>query len=491
MTLSCLFLCKNRVRKNYSWVIHVVAAAVVLPFVTLATYSHPFFDDYGTALEIKRTGFTYYYTSLYQNWTGRYAFLLANMMHPLRFGGLRAYQFTAGVLVMGLVGSCYGLSWSLTTGLPLRQANRLALGSGLVVAMLALLPSPAEGFYWVVGGYNYLLPIMVGFGGLAAGCGYAATLGRPHWQWLLLAGIFGSAALFPGFSEFSACLSLLVAGSSLIAFPRASWLYRGAAVVSVVGAVVMLAAPGNLGRLQQHPHEWHLFRAAGLALGATGYTLLNWLGFPTFWVLAGLGLPLWEQLAAGTGPVAQLARRPLLWPFLMIGGLLGCYFFSYLTLQQPLPLRARNLLYAYFLVTGIFGLVGAVQLAQRRGKSLPRLPPAILSILLIISLLSDGNGRLRGDAIGRGYNTVGQAYHDWLSGDARRFDAAERSRYALLRTTTADSVAVPPLPVMPATLFYFDIGPSPGLWGNLHLAHYFGKKAVWVQWEKPPRKQQK
>lgn len=463
----------------------------MLPFVVLAAYAHPFFDDYGTALEIKRTGLTYYFASLYQNWTGRYSFLLANMMHPLRFGGLRAYQCTTGGLVVGLVGSCYGLGWSLTTGTLLRRADRLALGSGLVVAMLALLPSPAEGFYWVVGGYNYLLPIIIGFGGLAAGCGYAATLGRPHRQWLLLAGILGAAALFPGFSEFSACLSLLLAGSLLIAFPKANSLYRVVAAVAVVGAIVMLAAPGNLGRLQQHPHEWHLFRAAGLALGATSYTLLNWLGFPAFWVLAGLGLPLWERLAIGTGPVKLLTRRPLLWPFLMIAGLLGCYFFSYLTVQQPLPLRARNLLYAYFLVTGIFSLVGAVHLAQRRGKTLPRVPPVVLLILLVISLLSDGNGRLRGDAIGRGYNTVGQAYRDWLSGDARRFDAAERSRYELLRATTADSVAVPPLPVMPATLFYFDIGLSAGLWGNLHLAHYFGKEAVWVQREQPPLKQQK
>ena len=103
-------------RKSYLGVIHVIAAAVVLPFVMLAAYAHPFFDDYGTALEIKRTGFTYYFTSLYQNWTGRYAFLLANMVHPLRFGGLRAYQCTAGGLVVGLVGSCCGLGWSLTTG---------------------------------------------------------------------------------------------------------------------------------------------------------------------------------------------------------------------------------------------------------------------------------------------------------------------------------------------------------------------------------------
>ena len=479
-----LFLSK-RVQKSYSFAVHLIAIAVVLPFVVLAAYCHPYFDDYGTALELKRTGFAYYLSSHYQSWTGRYALLLANSVHPLRFGGLRAYQWTAAGLVVGLVGSCYLLGWGLTAGQQLRLPARLALGSGLAVAMLALLPSPAEGFYWVVGGYNYLLPILAAFSGLAAGCGYAATPARlPHRQWLLLPGMLVAAALFPGFSEFSACLSLLVMGSLLVAFPRASWPYRVAAALAVVGAVAMLAAPGNLGRLHQNSHEWHLVRAAVLATGATGYTLMNWLAFPTFWVLAGMGLPLWKKLATRPGPVARLVYHPLLWPFLMVAGLLGCYLFSYLTIQQPLPLRARNLLYAYFMVTGIFSLVGIIQFAQRRNWALPHVPQLVLLLLLVITLLSDGNGRLRGDAIGRGYNTVGQAYRDWLSGDARRFDEAERRRYALLRATTADSVAVPPLPVTPATLFYFDIGPSAGLWGNQYLAHYFDKKAVWVQWKK-------
>lgn len=481
--MLCLFF-YNRVQKPYLGVIHLIAAAVVLPFVVLAAYCHPYFDDYGTALELKRLGFGPYFTSLYQGWTGRYAFLLAAGLHPLRLGGLGTYQWAAGLLVAGLVGSCYVLAGGLTSGQTFRPATRVALGSGLVVAMLALLPSPAEGFYWVLGGYNYLLPIMVGCVGLAAGCSYANRQEQPRRQGFRLVMMLVAAALFPGFSEFSACLSLLLAGSLLLAFPRASWSFRAVAAVAVVGALAMLAAPGNLGRLQQHPPEWQVLRAGGQALGATAYTLLNWLAFPAFWLLAGLGLPVWARLGAGTGPVARLVRRPLQWPFLLVAGLLGCYFLSYLTLQQPMPLRARNLLYAYFLVTGLFSLVGMMQLARRRGWAVPRIPPAVLLGLLVISLLSDGNGRLRGEAVGRGHNTVGQAYRDWLSGDARRFDAAQRDRYALLRAMPADSVAVPPLLVMPPTLFYFDIGPSPALWGNQYLARYFGKKAVWVRW--PP-----
>jgi MFS family permease len=356
----------------------------------------------------------------------------------------------------------------------------------LVVAVLALFPSPAEGFYWVIGGYNYTLPLLVGFAGFALGCGYAAIApGQRKRRRLLLLGALGAAALFPGFSEFSACLSLILAGVLLVAFPRAQRGYRAVLLVAVVGAVAMLAAPGNLGRLNQHPHEWQLVHTTIQAAGATAYTLLNWLAFPAFWVLAWLGLPLFERIAAGAGPGARLTRHPVLWPLLLVAGVAGCYLFSYVTIHQPLPLRARNLLYGYVLLAAVLSLVGGVQLAQRRGWPLPRMSPIGLFGLLGLALLSDGNGRLRNADIGRGYNTVALAYRDWLSGDARRFDAAERSRYALLRTSSTDSVAVPPLPVRPASLLYYDIGPSPGLWGNKALALYFGKKAVWVDWKLP------
>ena len=128
-----------------------------------------------------------------------------------------------------------------------------------------------------------------------------------------------------------------------------------------------------------------------------------------------------------------------------------------------------------------------MQFARRQGWKLPQVPLAVLFALLALALLSDGNGRLRGENVGRSASTVSQAYHDLLSGDAQRYDAA-RQRYALLQAATADSVAVPLLPPAPATLFLYDIGNNPGHWCNQLLARYFGKKAVWVQYEPTVKK---
>ena len=469
-------------QKGHLVLLHLAALAALLPFLLLAGYCHPYFDDYGTATELKRVGFIEYFGHTYQNWSGRYAFLLANIAHPLRFGGLPAYQIVAGALAMGLAGSCYALGCGLTAGGKMRWPARLAFGSGLVVAFFMLLPSPAEAFYWVLGGYNYLLPILVGLTGVAACCVHAATPTGQCKRPVFLAVAVGMAGLFPGFSEFSACLTLVLAGGLLITTSGRSRAHQLIAAVSILGAVLMLVAPGNVGRLQSSArHELHIWHATVLAIQATAYTLLNWVAFPGFWALALLGLPVFERLASGAGLIASLTRRWWLWPALLIAGIGTCYLFSYLVLLQPPPLRARNLLYGFFIVASLLSVVGGVQHGQRHGWAMPRISAYALLTLLALSLLTDGNTRLRGVAIGGNYSTVGQAYRDWLSGDAQRYDAAQRQRYQLLRSTAADSVALLPLPVTPVTLFYHDLAPTPGLWGNRAMADFFGKKALWVR----------
>ena len=142
------------------------------------------------------------------------------------------------------------------------------------------------------------------------------------------------------------------------------------------------------------------------------------MAYPAFWLLIGLALPSLEKVAASSGPVARLVRRPLVWPILLVVGLVGCYIFGYIILHCPPLLRARNLLYAYFRLTGLLSLLGLLQFARRQGWKLPQVPPAVLFALLALALLSDGNGRLRGENVGRSASTVSQAYHDLLSGDA-------------------------------------------------------------------------
>jgi len=471
------------VRKLYPIGLHVLAALTLLPFLALAAYCHPYFDDYSTALEVKRTGFATYFGQFYLHWTGRYAFLLANALHPLHFGGIPAYKAGAAGLIVGLVGGCYFMTSVL--GRHLAGGNRLVLGSSFLLAVLMLFPSPAEGFYWVIGGYNYLLPISLGLVGLGLGL-MRDTLGKKHrfvWQILVL----GSTFLFPGFSEFSACLSLLLAVGLMVAYPNTSRFWKLVALTAVVGAVLTLASPGNFVRLhQQHYAKLPAIQLVASSVAATAYTLLQWLSFTGIWLLVLLILPLLQELARfESSALNRLTRLPWLWPMLMGGGLLGCYLFSYFAVHQPLPLRARNLLYVYFLTTGMLSLAGLTQRLHQRQQKLPEIPSWLLLAGLVAVIYLDHNPLLRHAFIGKQLATPAEAYVAWLSGAAQRFDSEQNLRYDLLRRTKADSVQLPALSNPPAILLYYDLSDSPTMWSNQVMAIYFGKKAVWVR---PPAK---
>ncbi|WP_125921723.1 hypothetical protein [Hymenobacter lapidarius] len=146
-------------------------------------------------------------------------------------------------------------------------------------------------------------------------------------------------------------------------------------------------------------------------------------------------------------------------------------------------LRVKNGLFLYFLACWfctVHALVRFRVFAALAGPQ-PRSVQLGLGVATVCLFLTDHNISLRHNGIGLAANTVVQAYRDWLSGDAARYNLAQRARYALLKATTTANVRLAPLPVRPLTLFYYDISANATLWGNQAYAEFFGKKAVWVQ----------
>lgn len=471
-------------KKLPHYLLHLLAGAVLLPFLVLLVYSHPYFDDFSTGWEIKRVGFTTYFTHAYIHWTGRYAFLLANSLHPFRFGWLNAYHVAVVSLIAGLVLSCYVCMAGVTAGSSLSRSSMLACGSGLLVAVLTLFPSPAEGFYWVIGGYNYTLPISVGL--LILGIGLYLQHSSAHYyrQRLLQITLLLLAFAFPGFSEFSACLTLLVVLVLMAVLRPSGRFWQLTAGLALLGVLLMFASPGNLVRYQQQNSSRviPIMQTLLLSGSATAYTLLNWVLHP---VIGAVGLLLASTLnrlvSSGTTAATRLTRHVYIWPGLLVAGMFTCYLFSYLAVGQPVPLRARNLLYVYTLICAILSLLGIFQQLHRQGRPIPHFSPLWMTGLLGLTLLYDANPKLRNPTAYQQLNTPAMAYRDWLSGDARRYNTEQKHRYYLIRNTKADSVLIPPLTHPPTSLLYYDVSENPALWSNKSLAIYFGKQAVWVR----------
>ncbi|MFD2720696.1 DUF6056 family protein [Hymenobacter monticola] len=475
----------------------VTAGACLLPFLCLAFYAHPYLDDFVFPATVRQHGVWQHVATTYGQWSGRFSSSLVTALHPLAWGGLGAYQPFVFGLILFFAASVAFAGWNLLGGGGVPARVRLAAGSLFLVPFLLLLPSPTEAFYWATSALAYTLATaccLVLLGALARLASAERAGARAVW-WALALMV---AALAPGFSEIIGCfvLALLLVLAPQIWQRRLAGAPLALLLLAVGAAAVATLAPGNFARqaASLHPHL-PLGRSLGLAAVALGYSLYGWLANGFVILLTLLVLPALQRLAGRAQlPLVRLARWVWVWPTWLFLGLLLCYVFSYVAVGTPPPSRARNVLVAFFLVGWLMSWVGLLAHRQRRGLApLPTLPAygrAALLALLGLLIASDHNSKLKREAVGTPTNSVAQAYRDWLSGDAARYDREEEARYQLIRSTPAKSVEIQPLRVKPETLFWWDISTNPTLWGNRAYAAFFNKQAIWTA-PAPPGKPNK
>ena len=459
------------------------AAFCLLPLVVLAFRSHPALDDFGFAGAARPLGWWAFQAWEYQHWQGTYTTnALLTGLNPLAYGALEYYWLSPLLVLAALVLG----AWQLCAAL-LDPPHRGPATALLLMLVLVQFPSPAEGLYWLTGAWAYLLS---GAGALCWGA-LLARAARTRLPFHFIAAGMLTVVLM-GTNYVTAALLVGVLLMILLrseAGRRTPWLVLTALALACLG--VALAAPGNAYRLASvHAPQLapgpHVVLAVARAGVAASYALLNWLGNGL--LLAGtlLLVPTMGKLAAHPTPALQrLTRSPLLLSAVALGLVIAAFLPTYLAVQLPPPPRLRNVIYLVFVVGWLLSAYAWVAWwVRRQGRALLPLPAYVRLALLAwlpLALATDHNTHLSHAGIGQSYVTVVQAYRDWLSGDAARYDAAQRARYAALRATAAPNVGLPPLPVQPATLFYYDISANSTLWGNQAYARFFNKKAVWVQ----------
>lgn len=265
--------------------------AVLAVYVLLALCAYPALDDWMFASAGRDQGVVRSLTTYYHGWGGRWTSGI--VLYGL--GLLPGLAWCYPLLVLaGLAGAAWGLG---------RIAGwRIALLAG--VPLLAWLPSPAEGPYWMSGGVTYLLPVLLLLP--------VATLpaGRSHAVLRLLVG-----AAAGGCSETAAVLvGAALCAACLLHDRRHAWTLAGASA----GALVLLLAPGNQARWEHiaGPARPDLMAACLAALPATlaqlGAILRDALLSPLAPALAALALHLPLSAPAPRAGPAGLAIAALL-----------------------------------------------------------------------------------------------------------------------------------------------------------------------------------
>ncbi len=251
----------------------------LLPFVGLMCFAHPAIDDYDNAATVARLGRWGAQWYWYTHWSGRFVAIgISTVFNPLSYGprqgaapmGLWALRAMLLLLGAGLFGALQQLFRAL---LPLSgpvPAPRRGGAGVLALAVMTLgfnaLPEPFTLLYWYSGAVNYLLPLVLMLGFVAA----ALQALRPpltaeiRWGWAGLATLSLMGAVGGGEVTMLCCGVVLAAmgawlgGTALPAWVRRLWVVW--AGVAVVTAGLLVGAPGNWQRLAMadpDPAPWY------------------------------------------------------------------------------------------------------------------------------------------------------------------------------------------------------------------------------------------
>jgi hypothetical protein len=149
----------NNQKKEFLGFILIIL--IISPFIYISQYSFPSYDDYNFVNLYNKLGFIKTQLMWYFEWSGRYtSSAIIGIIHPMNFGysGLFFYFVPSIVIIIGLVISLFRFISELFP--TAEKSQKLFFLAGILFTYLFIMPSPVQGFYWLVGAWIYMLALI-------------------------------------------------------------------------------------------------------------------------------------------------------------------------------------------------------------------------------------------------------------------------------------------------------------------------------------------
>ena len=442
---------------------------VFLLSALLVTWTRPVADDYCRAASLPQDW--HLVTEAYRTWTGRWVAMAFYTGFMPRLDILSfAYPTILFILYAG-----YCLAFYLALRLLFAEQTPrgvLLLALGFVAFYWASIPKPGQTFYWLTGGIEYSLPLILSVCVLSLLVSADRSTRSARLRGMLTCLACVLVLLATGLHEIVAVvLAFVLAIATVIAFARktpgrVSWSI--ALVCGVAGTAICVLAPGNGVRFEVVAESAP--RADG-GLGTIVRDLVqqirgNLIPWITDVKLLAASLLLlaspWFRRAQPDWAHARFWR--LVVPAAWLLSITGVFVVLAVVLGNDAPGRVYNLVYGFFLLGWLATLfVWSRDLESELNNTLTEWTRALSGFVLALALLTSVNTTRAFDDL------VGQH-------TAIRYSAELQAVYVRLKEASArgDLDMSVRYPSTPESFFNADIGTDASDWPNRCAAKYFG-----------------
>ena len=471
LNISHLKLIWNGFRK---WrVLLILLIISILPYLFLSYFVTPAADDFCYASSAISNGAIAAQINLYRTWNGRYATTFVQMTAPLIGDYLETYKFYPMILLLLTFFSLWTFFSSLFF-------HRLFCRTTILPALLVFavyineMPSAMEGFYWLSSAYTYQFPICTGLFSLTLLFLHAPaknTNGFLRFLQMGLLVILGFVTV--GCSEIVAFifLSVLFMGcvNSSISSSPGKWLWRICFLVSSIGFIIVVSAPGNVCRSEFFPHRHNIPITTELSAGRAIFLFNQILLSPLTWLAALLAFPYAKIVSRKycIDSISSSSKIIICLYFLLV--LSGMVILPAWAMGSELPIRTANPQFLALLGFGFGCMVLVIPYFPRKWCFLNRRHQAFLSISVFFLAFLLTQSRF---PVAMGHLIIAPEYKkQWQ----KRYEVIAEAKKMNLR-----EVALPPInyPYDPKTIAYYDISLDSKHFTNQGLAKYFNLDKV-------------
>lgn len=446
--------------KSYNNIIFIGILAI-LPFLIISFFNNPSADDF--CFNANNQDFGYLGANLYSynNYNGRFFSAAILNLNSLVSGSFIIYKLTPIILFSSLFLSIYYLSSLLFYNF--KRRDLIILSLLCLVVYLIQMPSVSQGFYWLAGSITYQLPNILTVIFFCLLIKLFKANKRKYIALLTLSSIF-----IIGSNETSMILiDFLISSVFIYRWVQDKKINKSILLIllfAILFSMVVIISPGNSARSSYFSNNHQFFDSIINSFLAYKKYIIHWLPLIILIILIFYNY-FAKKISNNTSKIFIV--NPIIVFIIVFSIPLIGFFPGYWGLGSRPPLRTINTIYFFFLIGIIyFSFVLFFNLNKHNNYfiNFSEWVKYLLFILVFIRLTETNNIKV--------------AYSDLITGKAYQYDLELKRRYQLIGDSKIDTVFVPKLRYIPATIYFDDITNDTKDWRNQCHDSYYKSKTI-------------